>query len=591
MAAPQLPDVLTQSIERCAGALGDTTRLKAEVQKLKATGEGVAHFASALFELELAREGDPESRKHLSHLAEVLLVFWRDGSGDTLARLHPAMQSLWLSVAPMLVQFESRQFDSALQRCWKHRSEPNLLLVHIDALQPEGNKRVEFARCVYHLELARQGVDRSRAEFAKRAGVLAEAYQDGDVANALIAHDAGLLHLWSELKPYLDEFFEGLEEAAARAQDSTKKVKMPVSPVPDHHQAKTELHPPLGEGRDVPSFRTLVNTGKPLSTPGPMRAVPPMGPSSMTSGSRNSLPQVGERPPRSSPPSQQKLAVHPPPPAPPPAAGNLTPPGGWVADNADADVIIEEMAPVSSSAVASVPPPPKIRSADASAGGIAPPPPPIDLTPPGAWRPPKTPSGEVELVDAIEVDVAEPKPPPPPPVTPAHGLAQVIADAEELEVEFEPDDGTLAFWEYTFAALQMAPGEGQQRARMLASESRADRKRLTTWLDGLNPHLNVPEARAFGSLVRLMLAAETKEKSLFGQANPRRKEALEQAFALLSPTPDAAGHAAVWFELDGAETQAALDRGLELLIPFLAFCARESLDPLKSETVQKYLAI
>lgn len=549
MAAPQLPDVLTQSIERCAGALGDTTRLKSEVQKLKATGEGVAHFASALFELELAREGDADSRKHLSHLAEVLLVFWRDGSGDALARLHPAMQSLWLSVAPMLVQFESRQFDQALTKCWKHRAEPNLLLVHIDALQPAGNKRVEFARCIYHLELARQGVDSSRVEFAKRAGLLAEAYQDGDVANDLIAHDAGLLHLWSELKPYLDEFFEGLEEAAARAQDSTKKVKMPVAP----DTAKTELHPPLGAERDVPSFRTLVNTGKPLSSP--------------------ALPAVKAVPPRASPPP-------PAPPAPraPPAPSNLTPPGGWVAD--DADVIIEEMAPVSASAVASVPPPPK----------IAPPPPPVDLTPPGAWRP--TPSGEVELVDAIEVDVAAP-PPPPPPVTPAHGLARALAshpDDEELEVEFEPDDSTLAFWEYTFAALQGAPGEGQQRARMLASESRTDRKRLTTWLDGLNPHLNVPEARAFGALVRLMLAAETKEKSLFGQANPRRKEALEQAFALLSPTPDAAGHAAVWFELDGQETQAALDRGLELLTGFLAFCARHSLDPLRSETVQKYLA-
>jgi hypothetical protein len=177
-----------------------------------------------------------------------------------------------------------------------------------------------------------------------------------------------------------------------------------------------------------------------------------------------------------------------------------------------------------------VPPPPTSRPP-------APPPPPVDLTPPGQWFPPRTPSGEVELVDAIEVDIAAPVPPPPPPVTPAHGLAQVIADAEELDIEIEPEPSTLAFWEYTFAALQMSPGEGQTRVRMLASESRADRKRLTTWLDGLAPHLGVAEARAMGSLVRLMLAAETKEKSLFGQANPRRKEALEAAFAMLSPTP------------------------------------------------------
>ena len=68
---------------------------------------------------------------------------------------------------------------------------------------------------------------------------------------------------------------------------------------------------------------------------------------------------------------------------------------------------------------------------------------------------------------------------------------------------------------------------------MLATESRTDRKRLTTWLDGMGNHLAVPEARAFAALVRLVLAGETKEKSLFGQANPRRKEALEAAFSLL----------------------------------------------------------
>jgi hypothetical protein len=102
-------------------------------------------------------------------------------------------------------------------------------------------------------------------------------------------------------------------------------------------------------------------------------------------------------------------------------------------------------------------------------------------------------------------------------------------------------------------------------------------------------HLAVPEARAFAALVRLVLAGETKEKSLFGQANPRRKEALEAAFSMLAATPEAAGKAAVWFELDGTETRASLDRGLELLYPFLAFCCRNALDPLVPTTVAKYL--
>ncbi|MFZ5438653.1 MAG: hypothetical protein ACOZQL_01525 [Myxococcota bacterium] len=503
----------------------DVTRLKHEVQTLKHHGDGLAHFAAALFELELAREGDAESRSSLSRLAELLLVFWRDGSGDALSRVHPALESLWLSVAPMLVQFELRQFDQALLRCWKLRDDPRALAGAIAALSPEGNRRVEFARCLYHLELARRGVQSSRAEFARRAGLLAEAYQDPAFASDLVGHDAGLLHLWGELKPYLDEFFEGLEEAAARAQESTRKVPMPQPPAdeapPKRAEVKTDPErpaaPPLGATVEVPSFRTLVKQNAP----------------SVASEVETTAPAV-------------------------PAL-------------AEDDLIIDE-APLGLPPVA--PPIPPV---------VAPPPPPINLTPPGAWFPPSTPSGEVEIVDIVE-DL----PPPPPPVTPSHGLAAVLDDDDVL-VELEPDPAVGAFWDYTFAALQVAPPEGQERPRMLASESRTDRKRLTTWLDGLGQHIAVPEAKAMGAMVRLMLAGETKEKSLFGQSNPRRKEALQSAFALLSPDPEAAGRVAVWFELDGPLTVAALDRGLELLVPFLAWCARNSADPLSPQAVTRYL--
>jgi hypothetical protein len=247
----------------------------------------------------------------------------------------------------------------------------------------------------------------------------------------------------------------------------------------------------------------------------------------------------------------------------------------------DADVVIDE-ADVMPAPSARPPPPPSIPAVR------APPPPPVNLTPPGAWRPPATPLGDIELVDAFEVTEA---PPPAPPVTPAHGLAAVIeAEELDLDLDLEPDAATLAFWEYTFASLQSVVGEGQTRARMLASESRADRKRLTTWLDGMKPHLAVPEGRAFAALVRLMLAAQTKEKSLFGAANPRRKEGLEAAFSLLHGDAPAAGHAAVWFELDGDETRTALHSGLELLMAFLAYCSRQNLDPLDPATAQKYAA-
>lgn len=522
MAAPQLPVELSQSIERCAAALGDLTRLKGEVAVLKSSGDGMAHFASALFELELARQGDAESRSHLSHLAEMLMIFWRDGSGDELSRLHPALQTLWLSVAPMLVQFELRRFDTALVNCWKVKDDPRALSRAIEALEPDGNRRVEFARCVYHLELARQGVDSSRSQFARRAGLLAEAYQDPSFAKDLVGHDAGLIHLWGELRPYLDEFFEGLEEQALRRQEGTKKVRIPsipsmpaITPPAPGPRAEAKTNPEfaaaappapvaLGDGPEIPSFRSLVKSGKP---------------------------------------------------------GNATPPGGFVPD---ADVIFEEEV--------------------AAVASPVPPPPPVNLTPPGSWFPP--PADATADLEIIEADFEVP--PPPPAMTPAKGVAAAIAFAEDIEVEFEPDENALAFWDYTFASLQQAPVEGQ-KPRMLATESRTDRKRLTTWLDGMGNHLAVPEARAFAALVRLVLAGETKEKSLFGQANPRRKEALEAAFSLLAPTPEAAGKAAVWFELDGQETRDSLTRGLELLYPFLAFCSRHSLDPCAPAAISQYL--
>lgn len=532
MAALQLPVELSLSIDRCAAALGDVPRLKDEVWALKASGDGLAHFAAALFELELAREGDAESRAHLSHLASVLLVFWRDGSGEELSGLHPSLQRLWLSVAPMLVQFELRQFEASLAACWKQRHDPERLARAVEELRPPGNRRVEFARCVYHLELVRQGVETSRAEFAGRAGLLAEAYQDPSFANELVGHDAGLIHLWAELRPYLDEFFEALEEQAARNQEGTKKVRSPsvpsmpavtaspvvpavpaVAPLPSTAEKK-EPEVALGDGHEVPSFRSLVNKKSPApsSQPSPAAALTP---------------------------------------------SDATPPGSWVPE---AEVILEvEEEP-------------------------GPPPPPLNLTPPRAWFPPQGFSADVEIVEA---DFEAP-PDPPLAITPVHGSSAAVAFTEDIEVEFEPDEATLAFWDYTFASLQQAPVDGQKR-RMLAAQSRTDRKRLTTWLDGLTNHLAVPEARAFAALVRLMLAGETKEKSLFGQVNPRRKEALSSAFALLNSNPEAAGKAAVWFELDGPETREALDRGLDLLYPFLAFCARHELDPSMPTTVAKYL--
>jgi hypothetical protein len=215
----------------------------------------------------------------------------------------------------------------------------------------------------------------------------------------------------------------------------------------------------------------------------------------------------------------------------------------------------------------------------------APPPPPL-LTPPGAWRPPpRTPTGEIEIIDAVEVV----GPPPPPDFTPAHGMPVGDIELDSDDFDETPDAATLAFWDHTFARLGLLPdGETGRSARLLSCESRTERKRLSEFIDSLEPFQGVSEAKSFGCLIRLMLAGQTREKSLFGQPNPRRAEALAAALPWLAASPVSAGHAAVWFELDGPQTQEALGRGLELLMGYLAWCNRAQKDPLSPEAVSGF---
>lgn len=644
----QLSEDVTETIGRCARAVGDLEQLKNEVHELRLSSDPHAQFATALFELELARRGDPDARAVMLSVADSLLVFWREGTGEELAKAHPVLEDLWVSASTLLASFEVKRLERALAACWDARADAALLAVAIEDLQPEGNRRVEFARCLYHLELARMFVETSRAEFAKRAGLLSEAYQDEEVARQLIANDAGLEHLWKELVPYLDEFFEMLEEQAEKRKKAALAAEAAAQPVTSRiSRAEVKTDPaiqaqpapsspvPLGEGHRVPSFRTLVGERKNLVPTELSTAVtPPNGFANKTTdpaltpapppptepgwnveasaktplASHAGQPAVKRAPPpdtlddvieaevaqadtldglteEPAPAVAQvdtldiieaapEEVVEPEPSAenvlPPPPPTNLTPPGSWFPPGGAPPPPPPDLTPPGAWF-----PPPGVRAA-------APPPPPPDLTPPGAWFPPRTPSGEVELVDAVEV------PPPLPPGAIRH--SGIISQSDIIEVDLEeiPDDSVLAFWAHTFKALEVLPGEGARQGRFLASESRNDRKRLTTYLDGLGPHLAVPEARAFAALIRLMLAGQTKEKSLFGQPNPRRVEALETALSLLAPTPEAAGRSAVWFELDGPPTQEALARGLELLTEFLAFCARNQLDPLAQATVHRF---
>ena len=160
--------------------------------------------------------------------------------------------------------------------------------------------------------------------------------------------------------------------------------------------------------------------------------------------------------------------------------------------------------------------------------------------------------------------------------------------------DYEPTADALAFWQYTEAALGLLGEDVAPRAgsRVLSADGRGERKKLNVWLETAGGRVgHVPEARAMQRLLRLYMAAQVKEKTLFGQPNPKRTEAFRTALGLLSADPGAAGRAAVWFHLDGDQTLEHLQAGLEVVQDFLQFCARQNRDPLDGASADEFLGL
>jgi hypothetical protein len=548
-AEAQLPEDIAMSIDRCVEAVGDLPRLRDELHPLRTSSDPRAQFATALFDLDRARRGDPEARDELIDVADRLLVFWREGNGAEYASLHPGLEPLWASASALLVSFEQKRFKKALTDCWERRTNASLLEESIGRLHPSGNRRVEFARCLYHLELARQFVETSRAEFARRAGLLSEAYQSDEVAAELVGDDEGLAHLWNELKPYLDEFFEMMEEEAARRARQRALAEAEIAAQRDAATPPAGF-PEISRGREKTDPELIVPED--VADEVAALAESPQVPSFRTLMARTGSGEV----PRTATPAQHPVAPPPPP--------NTTPPGSWSPPPEALDEVFDLEEVVEA----------------------APPPVPVDLTPPGAWVPGA--DGDIDIVE----EASGPPPPPPPPMTPALGVKAVRRPMLDIVLdEDDPDASTIAWWQWATKSLDLLPDPKQPRAfkRLLNVENRTDRKTLTEFLEAAQPRLEVPDAKAFSCLIRLMMAGQLKEKSLFGQKNARRTEAFAQAFSLLAATPLAAGHGAVWFEMDGPDTLASLHRGLDVLTDFLTWCARERRDPLDAAAQTDFL--
>jgi hypothetical protein len=545
---PPSPDVAA-GISRCAAALEDLSQLRTEVSALRVHSEEVAVFATALFDLERARLGDGEARAQLLEVADSLLVFWRERTGDALADSHPALSPLWTLASELLASFEVKRFQRALDACWESRLDAARLQVAIEGLLPAGNRRVEFAACLYHLELARLFVDSSRAQFARRAGLVQEAYLSKEVAEELVGEDKGLQHLWRELIPYLDEFFEALEDEQDRRRRAAEAKTGPIEAVP----AKGDATPVHGSPAATPVEDTTLVDALPSprdrTDPAALIVTPDAGlPKVMVSDTAGVFDLYLREQAGAAPLASEAIEVLEPEPLPEPVRG---PP----------------------------PPPSNFTPAPGSMAALQIPPPPTTAPHP----PPNNDSGILELGDIVE---ELPPPPPRPSRRPVRASLDVELDG------YEPNEAAQTFWRHTEAALGLLPPAEAPRMdrRTLSAEGRAERKKLNGWLEGVTRRFDtVPEARAFACLMRLYMAAQLKEKSLFGGVNAKRREAFASALELLSAEPQAAGHCAVWFELDGKETLDHLSNGLEVLTDYLQFCARQNLDPLDPQVPGRFL--
>ena len=527
-------------IARCADLRKDLGAQKLQLGLLRSLPDSRAAFAVALFELERARHGDPDARAALSEVAASLLESWHDGRAEEYARSHPVLVGLWSDAAALLARFEAQRFRLALDACWEARADVAELERRVQALGGGEARRAEFARCLYHLELARLGVQGSRAEFARRAALAHEAYLDPDVARELVGDDPGLQHLWQDLVPYLDEFFESLEEARAKS----------------------------GEAAGTPTADELEET---LSSE-----------------------ELVELPPQPSLPETRVTAPHAPGvPYDVHSAVTLRP-GTRLEDLVAGDPSQSATLPPDASPATAR----RLRPPDARPGAVRPPPPPPPDPQVPDTLPPSTARASVGLRPPH--DTLPPAPPPPPNDTlPPDVLVELAPDptsesSVDLEVveDFEPGPATQAFWRYTEVCLALLPPVDAPRlsARVLAAEDRKDRKKLTAWLDDVKTRFQeVPESRALQCLMRLYLAAHLKERSLFGARNEKREEGFAQALALLDRDPAAAGRAAVWFELDGPRTAEKLAEALEVAWDYLQFCHRNRLDPLAPTSPRLFL--
>lgn len=325
-----------EQITRCLAAAEDAVALREELGGLALLPGQRAEFAFCLFSLDLARLGEAEAKAQFARHAGVLLEAHRDPAlAAALLAGNEALEQRWQRFVPLLAEFDRAlqgepalapdrtllephplrvspsppatpgepttqdgdpelAIDAAAEAAYAVRADAAALheaLQGFGALPP--SDRVEFALCLFNLELVRLGDEQAKAPFVERTGFLLLAYRDRALADALVGGSSGLRALWTDLVPYLEEFFEPAEEEAGPEVELDAEVEVDRS------------------AEVAEAVEVIVDLqAAPAPPPAPGKRPPP--PPSLTPVPGVLLPSG-----RKASPSYRRLTLPPPPPPPP----------------------------------------------------------------------------------------------------------------------------------------------------------------------------------------------------------------------------------------------------------------------------------
>jgi hypothetical protein len=562
-----LDPVLWAQVERCLAYLlaHDAAKLRHELDELTGDPGSLTEFAQGVFSLELARLGDVKAKAEFALHAGALLQAYRDpGLAKPMLAAFPELDTRWKQYLPLLAEFDAMRSkaaaapaeppaavpaddlfagDSVAKQVDSFESRPRTVPLQAAAFPSEFESPAEpsaftpFAPTVPEPQPLPSTPDVETDE----DGLIQACFAARQDAAALLGQMDALFALSERRREFVLCLFNleltrlGVEDAkgafAARAGLLLEAYREPgvATELVGQSAALRTLWDDL-----VPYLEEFFDTSAPDEAPG--------DPSGEFDLDESNAEAEAEAVADAIDVVEEAAAVE------------------ESVDLSDVEVVATEVAVTDADALEVMEEAPAVRK--------GPPPPPKGPPPPPAKTGPNRKSSAM---------IKRPKLPPPPPV------------ASEV-----PSPETAEFWQFAESRLGLLPDadgalSGKQAFAIKTKQERAQLQTLARELILKFPASS--SARALSCLMHLYVGCHLKAKTLFGQPNQQRRDALREGLRLLTPDVLAAGHAAVLFENDGEITKADFAHVVEFLAGFMAHCMARNLDPILPATIDAFVQL